>query len=352
LKRVYVSQLPLSNLAHASAWTRFWHAPMRAERLALTRVLFGVALLTDQLFQYLQHFADYFGPDGVGYAGLHDEFELSRWRWTILFFRTDDLTIVGTVFGLWMAATAAFTLGWHTRWMSILVWFLAMCFINRNPNLKNGGDDVLGVALFLLMLSPCGKAWSLDRLRERSKRQTGLLPATPGFDPPLTPAWPVRLLQIQLCMIYMTTGLAKLVRALPYGDQDWGTWWQGTSIYYVLNDLTEARRAYAEFPIPFWMTVVATYMSVWFETLFPLLVLCRWTRRWTLWFGILFHIGIYLAIEVGWFSFYTMCMYGVWVPGELWDRFKRKKAQPRGDADPEGRTIGPGVAKAKQPLTI
>jgi hypothetical protein len=305
----------------ASAWVRFWHEPVRAERLAVTRIFFGVALLTDQLFQFLQHFTDFFGPGGVGYAGLHDEWQLKNWRWTILLFGTDEMSIVSIVFGAWMAATIGFLLGWHTRLMSIAVWFLTMCFINRNPSIRNGGDDVLCASLFLLMLSPCGRALSLDASRFRRNQPS---PAD-GFAAPLTPAWPVRLIQIQMCVLYLSTGLAKLLRAMPPFDDSWGTWWTGESIYYVLNDCTMARGAYPAFPIPFWITAAANYASVWFETLFALLVLNRWTRKWTLWFGILFHIGIYLAIEVGWFSFYTMSMYGVWIPGEFWDRVSGRR---------------------------
>jgi hypothetical protein len=323
---------------HASAWTRFWHMPVRAERLAITRILFGLALFTDQLFQYLQHFADFFGPYGVGFAGLHDESMLHEWHWSVLFFRTDDLFWVATVFAVWMAVTVAFMVGWQTRFMNILLWLGTMCFHNRNPNLTNFGDQVLSAGLFLLMLSPSGKAFSLDRWLQRRKLKAQGWPTPPGFDPAMTPAWPVRLLQIQICMIYLSTGLAKLARAHP----NTGTWWQGTSVWYMLQDCTMVRRAYAEFPIPFWMTVVATYLSVWFETLFPFLVLSRWTRKWTLWFGVLLHLGIWLTIEVGWFSFYTICLYGVWIPGEFWDRWLyRRRAGPlgRGSTGQDGQQV-------------
>src|SRR5436309_2775139 len=67
-----------------SVWTRFWHVPVRAERLAVTRILFGLALLTDQLFQYLPHFGEFFGPEGVAPAGLHDRWLLKNWHWRIL----------------------------------------------------------------------------------------------------------------------------------------------------------------------------------------------------------------------------------------------------------------------------
>jgi hypothetical protein len=56
--------------------------------------------------------------------------------------------------------------------------------------------------------------------------------------------------------------------------------------------------------------------------LFTLLVLNRHTRRWALWFGVLFHVGIWLTIEVGWFSLYTLALYGVWVPCAFWRKWR------------------------------
>jgi len=215
-----------------------------------------------------------------------------------------------------MTCTVVWLIGWKTRIANVLVWFLTIAFINRNPNIKNFGDSLLSVSLFLMMLSPSGRALSVDAWLRRRKLAR-LVQAEAVLQPATTPAWPVRLIQIQLCMIYLSTGLAKL-SANPLFGHEWGTWWKGTSIWYVMNDCTRVRRAFAEYPAPFWITLVATYASVWFETLFPLLVLCRWTRRWTLWVGVLFHIGIWLTIEVGWFSFYTLCMYAVWIPDSFW----------------------------------
>jgi hypothetical protein len=319
------------DFAHASWWKRFWHEPLRAERLALVRIFFAIALLADQLVQYIPNFADLFGPHGAGYAGLNDEYQLSKWRWTILVTGTDNLSVLWPVFWVWVGATVLYLVGWQTRLMGVVVWFLTMCFLDRNPNVKNGGDDVLSASLFLLMLMPTGRAFSIDAWRRRRKAiAAGLSPDDPSLIRPTVSAWGVRLLQIQLCILYLTTGLAKLRGGelpLPLERVFQGTWWRGTSIHYVMNDLTMARFSYAQLPLPFWMTAIITYTSVWFETLFTPLVIWRRTRKWALWFGVLFHIGIYLAIEVGWFSFYTVCLYGAWVPGEFWDRVFRRGRQ-------------------------
>jgi len=315
-------------------WTRFWHEPVRAERLAITRIFLGLALLTDQLIQYWPRLADFYGPQGIAPAGTHDEWVLSTGGWTALLFNTDNLTTVAILFWLRVAITAAFIVGWHTRLMNVLLWFLTLCFVNRNPALNNYVENVLQVGLFWLMLSPSGDAFSLDRLRRCKK---GNCP-----DPPLTPAWPVRLIQLQVCMIYLSTGLAKLIRV--FFDMEVGadetywqavartfheaTWWNGASFHYVLNDTTMGRWPYAALPLPIWLTAVATYTAVWWETLFPLLVLSRWTRKWALWSGVLVHFGIWMTIEVGWFGFYMLSLYGVWIPGEFWDRWRRRRAAP------------------------
>jgi Vitamin K-dependent gamma-carboxylase len=290
-----------------SWWTRFWHTPVRAERLALMRILLALALLTDQLFQLLPNLADFYGPEGVAYYGLHDKSQLRQWHWTILFFNTDELAVLYPLFGLWVAATVLFLVGWETRWMNVMVWFLTMCFINRNPFILNGGDDTMQMGLFLLLLGRSGNALSVDAwLARRVGRPL----------PVWQPAWPVRLLQIQLCIIYLSTGVAKLV-GKPFLE---GTWWDGTAIHYVLNYVTMSRWPFVQLPLPLWLTAILTYTSVWWETLFSLLVLNRWTRYPALVFGVLFHLGIYFTIEVGWFSFYTLAFYGVWVPCSVWTR--------------------------------
>lgn len=305
-------------------WQRFWHEPLRAERLAFTRILLGTLLLLEQFVQYLPFFEMFYGPEGVAPFGIHDEWLTETWRWTILIFNTDDLSILYPLFWLKIAVIVGFTVGWRTRLMSVALWFLTMAWINRNPALRNGADDVLMVGLFLLMFAPAGRALSVDAWLARRK-----LPPGQADLPAYTPAWPVRVIQIQVCVIYCTTGLAKLLRVIFQGDwsEEWfqGTWWEGSSLHYVFCDTTMSRWSFVQLPLPFWLTAAMTYFSVWWETLFPLGVLFRWTRKWTLWAGVLFHLGIFLTIEIGWFSFYTTALYAVWIPESFWERWTQKK---------------------------
>src|SRR5207248_3115084 len=87
--------------------------------------------------------------------------------------------------------------------------------------------------------------------------------------PPLTSPWPVRIIQIQWCLVYLTTGLVKL-KGEGFGTDSWpaGSWWDGTSIHYIMNYPTKARWSSAQLPLPLWLTKCMTYAVVWWEVLF------------------------------------------------------------------------------------
>src|SRR5258708_5059348 len=121
-------------------WQRFWHEPVRAERLAITRIFLGLALLTDQLVQFLPHLAYFFGPDGSAPDGTYHEWLLKVWRWTILVFHTDNMIVVWVLFWLWVGITLGFLMGWQTRWLTLLLYLLTMSFANRSPVLRNGAE--------------------------------------------------------------------------------------------------------------------------------------------------------------------------------------------------------------------
>ena len=141
-----------------SLWVRFWHQPVRAERLACMRICLAFALLTGELFEYLPNLGEFFGPEGAGPAGVHASTQMLSWKLSPLIFDTDNLTILYSVFALWVAVTVLFLLGWRTRWTNFALWFLTRCFIERNPALKNGADDTVQLGILLLLLTPCGRA--------------------------------------------------------------------------------------------------------------------------------------------------------------------------------------------------
>jgi hypothetical protein len=181
------------------------------------------------------------------------------------------------------------------------------------------------------MLTPCGAAWSVDAwLRRRKDRVRGPVYIYP---------WALRLLFVQMMLIYFCNGLYKATG---------GDWRSGNSLYYVLGDLTLARWSYAQIRVPYWLTKLASWMVLVWEVGFPLWVGLPWkwfadlydgTRLvWlrlalrplrhipvvALSFGVAFHLGIWAAMELGCFVPYMLCLYLPLLPAE---RLARRRAK-------------------------
>lgn len=299
--------LALSRLR--DAYESFWHDEVRVERLALVRIATGLALLSDQLFQYLPYLQYLFSNDGVSPVGIYDERLARQWRWAVFVFNTGEVIHLTFAFALWVLAALALTLGYKTRIAAGFTWVMTLCFLARNPAMKNGGDDILQLALFLFLWAPVGAGLALDTRAKALRDKVTTIPA-----------WPVRLVQLQVCVMYFATGLAKF-----RGGWD-GTWARGTSLHYVLSDITLTRWSYDQLPIPLWVSAPLTYVVLAFEVLFPFLVLVRPLRKYVLWFGIVFHVNIFLTLEVGWFSWYSLALYPAWLSDRFLTRGWRKWA--------------------------
>lgn len=331
-----------------SRW-RWWNASVRAERLAALRIGLALVLLVDILSSYLPLAGDYLSRDSIGdrsqynyrFEKTSDKEKTPTGRWSLL--RTiDDPNSVRLVMAAWAGATFLLLIGLFSRLSAAVVWALSVSVANINNDIDNAGDTVRILTLFYLMLGPSGAAWSVDAwFRRRYRWRLGGRDVTPGLyrrNAPLTAPfsihpWPLRLLFIQLMLIYLCNGLYKA---------GGNTWHAGSSLYYVLGDLTLSRFSYAMLPIPYRLTQLLTWMVLWWEVLIaPLMlvpwrsladrvervqwlgihhlhVLLRWNREILLAFGASFHLGILFGMEIGGFPLYVLCLYLPLLPWERW----------------------------------
>ena len=307
---------------------RFWTEPVRAEPLAAFRILAGTCLFLNVALTFLPRVGDFAGVNGLcplaaaepwfdrlgrvcllrgpqHVPGLElafsDEFK-SRWRnWGD---RPDN---VRTMTIVWLGSILAMTIGFTTRFSTLVAWALTISFHNRFVWVLNGGDVMSRLALFYLLISPAGKVWSIDALiRFRFRSRSDVI----SHGPALIPAWSVRLAQLQLATMYFCTGCYKLWAG---GGQDW---LDGTAAYWLLNDAALARWSYDSFPIPTWICALLSWGAVAFEVGFPLFILSRRTRPALLIGGVAMHLGIMLTIEVGWFSLACLSWYPLFLSGE------------------------------------
>ncbi len=204
---------------------------------------------------------------------------------------------------VWGLCAVLLMLGAWTRVAAVTAWLLANSFSNLNPNMFNNGDYVRTTILFYLMLSPCAATWSIDSTRARRRGQ--------ATGPVWVHPWPLRLLMLQLMLIYSFNGFYKMLGS---------SWRFGNSLYYVMADLYFTRMAYAQFPVPVSMLRAMSYVVLIWETFFPLLVFVPRIRTFILVIGAAFHVGIGVTLELGPFQAYMLCLYLPLLPWERWVR--------------------------------
>src|SRR5262249_43971846 len=109
--------------------------------------------------------------------------------------------------------------------------------------------------------------------------------------------------------IYFVNGVHKATGA---------DWLNGSIMHYVSANLGWSRISFAQFPLPYPVAQALTWIVLFWELAFPLLVMMRPFRALTLWVGAFFHIGTGVLLQIGAFPLYMLCLYLPLIP---WERF-------------------------------
>ena len=263
------------------AWDRWAFTPVDTAPMAALRVVVG--LLTIGWTLSLLPDAETF----LGSSGLQRDLpEMSGGAWVV------PLGEPRLVLAVLLAAAVALTLGWRTRVASVLVAVLLLAVQRRDPFVLNSGDLLLRQLAFFVMLMPAGETWSLDARRR-------------GFERLRAP-WALRLLQLQLSAVYLSTVWQKV-----RGE----TWNDGTAVSYAwrIEDLER-------FALPSALTEsvlvanLATYGTLALELALAVLVWNRAARPYVLLAGVGLHLGIDVALRVGFFSATVLVCYLSFLP--------------------------------------
>ncbi len=279
-------------------WNRFWFSPISARPLAMYRIIFG--------FLVLAHLAsisvelDYWYTDVGLLQGDQARLVAGPLRLSPLHWVQDPVS-VRCVVGLVAAAAVAFVLGWQTRIMSVLLYLGVLSLYHRNLSSTCGPDQLMTITAFYMMLTPCGAALSLDARRVSRRRGT--------LAEPLIVPWAQRLLQIQLCLIYLATAAFKC-----HGS----TWLGGTAIHFVLFN-QEFRQSNLEWLANYPVVISAlTQSALVLEFALAFLLWFRPTRKWIALTGVLLHVGIVPLVNVPLFGEQMTALYLLFfAPDEL-----------------------------------
>ena len=312
-------------------WRRFWFTTEDPRPVALFRIVFAFLCICNinDLYEYFEFlftdegiflsdaarqlvaagqfkgFGDGIGDDPYGF------FDASAWLDFLKGQKYSLLYFFDTPRAMWIqmlafyAVTVAFMVGWKSRVTGFLSFMLMNSFFLRNHLFWEGTELVYRVFFFYLLLARSGHAYSVDNwLRCRKLRKQGLLSerdgpgggagVAPSPEHPrglaavyrLIPAWPRWLMVLNLACLYCFTGTVK----------NGAVWAKGDALYYALN-MDHFFRFYpqeASSILGLNLMRLATWITHWWEALFPLMVVglvTRWAIReqlkplhgWRLW---------------------------------------------------------------------
>lgn len=279
---------PTATRQFAAAWDRFFFTPADPRPLGLLRIAAG-ALALWSVGWLGTDLRGFLGAEGWLDQAMYREARPTVWIWSLWSMVPDRL--LGPAWTVAMLVLLCFTLGLLSRITAVLAWLIVVSTSHRNPLILFGFDQFLTLWLFYLAVcTASGQAFSVDRWIAR--RRGG--PARPERTVPANLG--LRLLQINLAILYGAAGVAKL-RGL--------SWWDGSAIIKMLGN--------AEFR-PFDLTWILgsaagvyflnflTHSALWLEVLYPILIWKKTIRPYVLLAVVLMHLGIAIAMGLTEFS--------------------------------------------------
>ena len=267
------------------AWVDFWFSPIDPQGIHAIRVLAGVLFIA-WLLPLAGELDAMFGLDGwfdqqaYREAARLPEEARPQFGWSYLFLCGTNSMLLKAAYGLSLIVLTLFTLGMATRLTSVLSWIIVVSF-TANPATSYEADALLVMLAFYLMIGYVflGQQRSGQSLCSRwmgCRENWMLFGGSSGnlAQPPSAAAnVAVRLLQVHLAIVMLTSGLHKL----QFGD-----WWAGVALWYPLYPplvatVADAREHMANAVSFLLMLSVAAYATLCWQIAFPVFA---WKPAW------------------------------------------------------------------------
>jgi hypothetical protein len=255
----------------------FLTAPISPKPLGIFRILIACFTLLQAALWYPDWHA-FFGPEGwIQWeisSALNESWRLHMHHvYSLLKHIGFSPSLTVEVF-YWVYVSCAFGLlvGWYTRVWAILTWALHYILLSTITTFVYGVDIFLHISLFYLMVMPAGKALSLD------VRQ-GRLSPDPSWDVTLS----IRVLQIHLCLAYLSAGFEKMLAA---------DWWNGNVLWRSM-----VQPEFRQFDLTFladypWIAKILSWFTMIVETGYFIGMFIPKVRAFWLLGMIMLHLGI------------------------------------------------------------
>lgn len=306
------------------AWVGLWDGVEHPRSIALVRILLGLVILWDFVeIAHLDLVIALFGDQTVG--GLSDAGTRADSPWVVDLFGTSALAARGLHAVITFAA-ASFVLGLFTQASALVLLVAWAQFAAVLPAGDRGIDTLCRDVLVVFVFAKSGGWFSIDALR-----RTG----TVWGDGTPVPAWPRRLMILQLVAMYFLAGVQKTgIHWYPMGHF--------AALYFILQDPAIAKHDFRWLAHAPWfqLTQLGSAVTVLFQDSYPIVLLIRWSKStadrggwlrellvrhgWIEWvwigIGALFHLGLALSCELGIFPWAMLALYPAWVHPDDWPR--------------------------------
>jgi hypothetical protein len=279
-------------------WSNFWFSPVHPVGLHIVRVLAGLLFIA-WLLPFSGELDSLFGLNGFfdrqGYADFAKlQEEMARQaqqppesakmtNWSILY-QASSPQALHTMYLLSIGVLVLFTLGVATRITAVLTWVVVVSF-TASPALSYDADAFLLMLAFYLMIGyvlldqrTVGLSWLQRTFGAKGSLLFSRLLFRTEERPSLAANLALRLVQIHLAVIIVTSGLHKL----QFGD-----WWAGLAFWYPLyrpaaDVIDRARQQIPNRDELTYLLSVGAYATLAWQIGFPLYA---WRRGW--WRGVL-----------------------------------------------------------------
>jgi len=290
--------MPIADLV--KIWDRFWFSQSSPLPVAAYRILFGAISFFNFLFLL---------PDlyvWLGSRGVTSRQEVINWTGVpgleIFNIFPDNDNFMTFCIVVFMVASIGLCIGFKSRLCSVILFIGFNALYHRDPFILNSGDTYMRVSVFWLIFAATGNALAVD---SRKNARTVENPSGSVFDnyKPVS-IWPLRLLQLQLAMVYCHTFYRKFPGA---------SWVDGNAVYYS-SRVEDLQR----FPMPFifdhlWTIQFFTWSTLALEFALFTLIWIKETRYIVLACGVIFHLTIDYHMNIPFFEYIMIASYVLFV---------------------------------------
>jgi hypothetical protein len=279
---------------------RFFLAPQPIDALVLARIVFGLVLFCC----YLERIADVqllYGPHGLaGPTWIEASRAAPAWVDGLAAAApAPSAALVWLVYSLGLAGALCFAVGFRTRTAGMVALLAHLFFVRLRLPFSYWGWSVHIIPLvFFVVLSRAGRFASVDAwLAERR----GTVTRAADW---IGPAWPLRLIQLHTCAMYLVSGGERL---------DDPGWLEGAAIWYAMSNTLYSKWAFNwhDFRLPMALGTWGTYvfepvsaLGLWLPRVGPILA----------YMAIAMHVGLEVLTNVGWWNYVMIASLTAFIP--------------------------------------